>query len=260
MSHSLSKLPHHEVHFDRIMVAEDVQIVASDQEVIQALGALLQVISNDAIAARGKFTVGVSGGSLISFLTKCLPKLNTDFTKWVLAFCDERVVPFDDCESTYGTYRKAFCDSGLLKPDQFIAIDPNLNVHDAAKDYAERLAKVFPSADLPSFDVLLLGMGPDGHTCSLFPDHPGLKIDDVWVAAVENSPKPPPNRVTLTYPVINNSANCIFALSGAGKADVVKRILDDGEKLPSRLVQPTNGKLVWILDEAAASKLKPRSS
>lgn len=108
-------------------VAEDVQIVASDQEVIQALGALLQVISNDAIAARGKFTVGVSGGSLISFLTKCLPKLNTDFTKWVLAFCDERVVPFDDCESTYGTYRKAFCDSGLLKPDQFIAIDPNLN-------------------------------------------------------------------------------------------------------------------------------------
>lgn len=106
---------------------------------------------------------------------------------------------------------------------------------------------------IPKFDLLLLGMGPDGHTCSLFPGHALLAEDKVLVAPIADSPKPPPRRITMTYPLINNARACVFAMSGAGKADMVKRILGDGEQLPAGLVRPTNGTLTWILDEAAAA-------
>lgn len=92
---------------------------------------------------------------------------------------------------------------------------------EAAQDYTEKLKKAFGGKEF-KFDLLLLGMGPDGHTCSLFPNHPLLDEKKLQVAAITDSPKPPPERITLTYPVINNARNCIFAASGAGKADMVK--------------------------------------
>lgn len=94
-------------------------------------------------------------------------------------------------------------------------------VDEAAKDYEEKLHKAFGNDDF-EFDLLLLGMGPDGHTCSLFPGHVLLSEKSLKVAPISDSPKPPPERVTLTYPVINNARNCIFAISGAGKADMIK--------------------------------------
>lgn len=96
-------------------------------------------------------------------------------------------------------------------------------------------------------------MGPDGHTCSLFPGHALLDEDKVLVAPIADSPKPPPRRITMTYPLINNAQACVFAMSGAGKADMVKRILVDKEPLPAGMVRPTDGTLTWILDEAAAA-------
>lgn len=97
-----------------------------------------------------------------------------------------------------------------------------ISAKQAAENYANLIAKFFPDQNIPKFDVLLLGMGPDGHTCSLFPDHPILDETSTWVAPILDSPKPPPQRVTFTYPVINNARRCIFITLGENKADAIK--------------------------------------
>ncbi|XP_072946587.1 6-phosphogluconolactonase [Epargyreus clarus] len=228
--------------------------VANEQEIITKLGTYIEKISNDAINNRGAFYVGLSGGSVVKYLCESLPRVNTDWSKWVLAFCDERVVPEDSEDSTFGTYDKQLVPKTDLKRSQFIAIKQGVTAEEAAIDYTEKLRKAFKGDDF-KFDLLLLGMGPDGHTCSLFPGHPLLDEVDLKVAAITDSPKPPPERVTLTYPVINNARNCIFAISGSGKADMVKRILKDKEDLPAGRVNPVSGSVYWIVDNAAAKHL-----
>ena len=139
-----------------------------------------------------------------------------------------------------------------------------MSVEDAAKDYTSKLRKQFGDDSLPSFDLLLLGMGPDGHTCSLFPGHPGLSETEALVIPISDSPKPPPCRITLTFPVLN-SARCVAVVStGASKADAVKACLEPapGElPLPAGRVQPkAPGELYWFMDDGAASKLDKKSS
>lgn len=102
-------------------------------------------------------------------------------------------------------------------------------------------------------------MGPDGHTCSLFPGHPACNKNETLsgplIVPIYDSPKPPPRRVTMTFPLINTAQCCVFAMAGLGKAEMVMRILRDREDLPARFVNPENGELYWILDEAAGSLL-----
>jgi len=130
-------------------------------------------------------------------------------------------------------------------------------VGEVAEDYMHKMKEYFHPGSLPKFDLLLLGMGPDGHTCSLFPGHPVLLEKNAWIATVTDSPKPPPCRITLTLPVINNARTCVFVSTGASKADTIKRVLEGNEPkpLPASLVRPTQGKLYWLLDEGAASLL-----
>ena len=113
------------------------------------------------------------------------------------------------------------------------------------------------SARFPIFDLILLGMGPDGHTASLFPSHELLSESDRWVAYIEDSPKPPPKRITFTYPVINHASRIVFVCTGAEKADVLHSVLDHPEAgLPAARVKPVfPGQLYWFTDDAAAAKV-----
>lgn len=126
------------------------------------------------------FTVGLSGGSLPAILAEVLPTINTEWKKWRFFFCDERLVSFSDPESTFGAYRSIVVPKiSEISLNQFITIDPSLNSWAAANDYLSKMKQIFSrktEIDFPRFDLLFLGMGPDGHTCSLFPNHPLLKV------------------------------------------------------------------------------------
>ncbi|KAJ3663702.1 hypothetical protein Zmor_007931 [Zophobas morio] len=226
-----------------------VHVVKNRAEVVKKLADLIAEVSVKKISTSGVFNIGVSGGSLVGFLKEGLPKINTDFSKWRVFFCDERVVPEDSPDSTYGQY-KELATTLKLKENQFVTIKQGISAEEAAEDYGRQMARHFPEVEWPEFDMLLLGMGPDGHTCSLFPGHKLLEEKTKWVAPITDSPKPPPSRVTMTFPVINNALYCVFAACGKEKADMVKRILVDKEDLPATRVLPS-GTLVWILDEEA---------
>lgn len=221
------------------------------------------------ITTRNIFRVGVSGGSLIKTLAEdILPKIRTDFTKWKIYFCDERMLPYDHPESTYGVYKSLLLGKfpGLTE-ETFVPVNTSLPVAEAAKDYEATLRSHFPyefkdplpagKSHFPRFDSLLLGLGPDGHTCSLFPGHPLLKEKTLWVAPISDSPKPPPERVTLTLPVIHQARNIILYLTGAGKADILKRILLDCERLPGFYINATepNCDVEWLLEPESAKLL-----
>ncbi|KAM4888159.1 6-phosphogluconolactonase isoform 2-T2 [Thomomys bottae] len=240
-----------------------ISVFSSPQELSASLAQLVaQRAASCVDGARARFALGLSGGSLVSMLARDLPAAAAAagparLARWTLGFCDERLVPFEHPESTFGLYRTHLL-SRLPVPDgQVLSIDPALPLEAAAEDYAAKLRQAFQGDAIPVFDLLILGVGPDGHTCSLFPGHPLLQERDKIVAPISDSPKPPPQRVTLTLPVLNAARTVIFVATGEGKAAVLKRILEEQEEtpLPAALVQPHSGQLHWFLDEAAARLL-----
>lgn len=207
-------------------MSQSIQVVSSESDVIQSLWTEIDKSAKLAITENGVFRIGVSGGSLIKFLAEGIEQSKSELEKWQIFFCDERYVDESDVESTFGQYKKLLMPKSKLKESQFVAINRSLDLVDCAKDYADKILKRFglesESSEVPCFDSLLLGMGPDGHTCSLFPGHPLLKESAVLIAPISDSPKPPPERVTMTYSLVNNAKQCIFAISGKGKAPMVK--------------------------------------
>jgi 6-phosphogluconolactonase len=140
---------------------------------------------------------------------------------------------------------------------QFVTINVNDPIEKVADDYEKTILEKFnmtAGAGIPSFDLLLLGVGPDGHTCSLFPGHELLKVNDRLIAYITNSPKPPPQRITMTFSLVNNARHSIFAVPGSGKAEIIKRIFVDKEDLPAANVKALE-KVHWLLDEQSAAHL-----
>lgn len=224
-------------------------------------------LSIAAVAARGRFIVALSGGSLPKILG---PALAADpqivWPAWRVCWADERCVPPSHPDSNYSVAKEYLFDHTLIPPNQIYNPNTTLDPAGAAAAYENTLAQLFfnlpnfqpsnlPTSPLPRFDLILLGLGEDGHTASLFPGHPLLHETQRWVAPIFDSPKPPPERITLTLPVLNNARQVVFITAGAGKAEILPQVFASGSSLPAHLVQPGDGDLHWFVDEAAAGQL-----
>ncbi len=202
----------------------------SNQKISEALNQLLNTLSAKADPTQ-PFTMAVSGGSLPSLLGACLQN-NKNTSNWHVFFADERCVPLNSSDSNY-----------LACQESFLQKWPGVNVHTiqenliedpekAAIAYQKEMELIFQEK-LPVFDVIFLGMGPDGHTCSLFPGHSLLNETNKWIASLTDSPKPPPCRITLTFPVLNAAKLIVFVVTGASKANVLHEMLDLGKDYPA---------------------------
>ncbi len=234
-------------------MAEPKIIVADDND--QVASELIKIIREKYDANGGNLVVGLSGGSLPKFFaagSQTEVGKNVDWSKVKFIFCDERLVDVSNPDSTLGVYLDKM--KGIIPEDNYVRVDTGLDVAEAAEDYERKMKAL--AGDQPRFDVLLLGMGPDGHTCSLFPGHPLLNETVKIVAPISDSPKPPPKRVTLTLPVLNNAKAVVFVSTGEGKKEVIEKVLKNkDEQFPATRVRPTTGDLFWILDKPAASNL-----
>jgi 6-phosphogluconolactonase len=218
-----------------------------------------------AIGGRGRFTVALSGGNTPKSLNAQLAEHYPDFpwNRTFLFFGDERHVPPDNAESNFRMVNESLLSKiSIPSENVFRVLAENPDAAKAAADYEDRIRRFFElkPKEFPRFDLIFLGMGPDGHTASLFPGSDGLKDQSHLVIAnwVE---KFKTHRITFTFPVLNNAAEVIFLASGADKAEMLHDVLEveHTPPYPSQLIQPTDGKLLWIVDEPAAAKLTNRS-
>jgi len=236
---------------------------------------LVREAAQSAIDRRGAFCLAIAGGSLVKILGGMARLPGIKWEKWYVAWVDERCVPHADRESNYGGAHEAWLSKVPIPQKNIFAIDEKLTpggggidvAKQAAQDYEGRLRElpkaVLPRHDgkngLPSFDLLLLGFGPDGHICSLFPEHPLLSDrSGRWILPIGDSPKPPPERITLSLPAVNAASQVMVVGTGDGKADIVRQVFDADKacSLPCARAWGTSPQgPTWVLDKAAASFL-----
>lgn len=218
-----------------------------------------------AAAERGRARIAISGGSTpkAAFALMADPgqpwRGRMPWDTIELFWVDERCVPPDDPESNYRMTREAMLDKVPLKPEQIHRMEGELDPQVAASRYESLLRNRFrlEGAESPRFDLVALGMGPDGHTASLFPHTEAIHEMSRLVTA-NHVPQKDTWRITLTWPVINNANSVFFLIGGADKAQVLKEVVtgpQDPERLPSQLIRPSSGILTLILDQAAAALL-----
>jgi 6-phosphogluconolactonase len=250
------------------MTASQVRRFADLDALSRAAADELAAIARTCTAARGVCHVALSGGSTPRRLFQLLVQRGRDALPWhqlALWWGDERTVPPDHPDSNYRMAREALIDPAEafgLGPGQVHRITAELAVPAAAAaDYERALVAALGAP--PRFDLVLLGMGPDGHTASLFPASPALGETARWVVA---NPVTSPlvhgtaTRITLTAPAINAARAVRFLVAGADKAAALSQVLAgprDPARYPSQLVAPESGDLLWFVDDAAASTLPP---
>ena len=243
-----------------------IEILPDGEAVALRAADLFALAAQEAAAARGRFAVALSGGETPRALYRLLARQQFSqkipWRRVQLYWGDERCVPPDDPASNYGMAHGAFI--------KHVPIDA-ANVHRMhGEDVAEQAAKAYdaelrglaaqerPRADVPVVDLVLLGLGLDGHTASLFPHADALTVEDACCAATEAPDGSP--RLTVTAPVINAARRVWFLVSGAEKAGMVAEVLE-GLRVPAAVpaqgVAPVHGTLTWLLDDAAAAELSP---
>jgi 6-phosphogluconolactonase len=245
------------------MAARTVKIFSGPAELFQAAAEEFIRVGNAAIAARKRFSVALSGGSTPKGLYSLLATEHAtfDWKNTFLFFGDERHVGPTDAESNYRMVDEALLTRIKIPPANVFRVKGEVtDAERVATEYEKQVRQFFnlKAGEFPRFDLILLGLGPDGHTASLFPGSRGLEEKSKMVIS-NRVEKFHTDRISFTFPVLNNAAEALFLVSGADKAEILQRVLNghDEPPYPSQQVQPANGSLVWMIDEAAAKALKP---
>lgn len=242
-----------------------LHILKNLDELSSELAETIVRIAVSAVNNRGKFTLALSGGSTPSSLySKLAESKYSDRMPWQSTYIfwgDERCVSHDNADSNYRMARQSFLDKiDIPESNIFATTGQDKNPAEAAAGYAKTLVEFFGLSEhsQPSFDLILLGLGPEGHTASIFPGSPVLNASDKLVMSVWVESKNA-DRITFTLPVINAARHVIFMVSGAGKKQILPEVIRLSEKenvrLPAQYINPVAGALEWYVDEAAASEL-----
>ncbi len=221
-------------------------------------------VAQESIAARGLFSFGLSGGSTPGKLYSLLAsepyrsQINWDVVH--LFWSDERCVPPDDPQSNYHLAQQTILSKLNLRPEQIHRMPAEQADRDqAAADYAEEIRRVLGGNGVPAFDLVQLGMGPEGHTASLFPHQPSLREQTRLVMPV-SVPKPPPDRLTFTPPLLHVARNLLYLVTGADKAEALRAVMSRSyqpEEYPAQLItKQAQGEVVWMVDPAIAQDLR----
>jgi 6-phosphogluconolactonase len=245
----------------------DIRKLTTPQELFEAAAEEVVRAANEAVAQRGRFTIALSGGSTPKNLYTLLAtnaRTSLPWDRMYFFWSDERHVPPDNPDSNYRMAEEAMLSKvPVAAGNVFRVPTENPDAAAAAEAYEQTLRKFFAveAGQVPRFDLILLGMGPDAHTASLFPETAALReksrlVVANWVEKLKTS------RITFTLPLLN-AARCVaFLVSGTDKASALHEVLEGnapGEQYPAKLVQPSDGKLIWFLDRAAASGLTQSS-
>jgi 6-phosphogluconolactonase len=242
------------------MSARPIRILDSPEALARAVTDAVAHGIREAVAARGRCLLCLSGGSTPRAVYQLLATERQDpETAWErvdVYWSDERCVPPDHEQSNYRMAHDTLLAHVPVRPEAVHRIAGELGPEQAASHYHADLAALGGDT-VPRFDVALLGLGTDGHTASLFPDTPHLR-DDPRLAVATRGPAPPQDRVTLTLRVLNAARQGLFLVSGTAKAPMLARVFAEraagGEQsLPAAMVQPADGELLWLADRSAAA-------
>jgi 6-phosphogluconolactonase len=236
------------------------------QELAATAARAIGRLASRAVHERGRFTLVLAGGSTPQQTYRLLAQEDSiEWTKTWLFFGDERWVLPDDDRSNYKMVRESLLDPIPIAADHVFPV-PTLRptARQCAEKYAETLARFFGTDEKvpPVFDLILLGLGDDGHTASLFPGAAALEVTNVPVTWSPSGTLPPfVDRITLTYPVLNAARQVLFLVAGANKAVAVRDVWEcrvPYRERPAIGVRPTAGTLTWLLDAAAASLVETK--
>lgn len=221
-----------------------------------------ELLKSEVESSSDKFNLALSGGNTPKLIFNHLAKHYQTKIKWDninFFWGDERCVPPDDNESNYKMAYETLLSNVTVSKENIFRIKGEANLFDEAKRYGDLIAaKVIKENNLPKFDLIMLGLGEDGHTASIFPDQMHLLIESKICSAAAH-PITKQLRITLTGKVINNARNIVFIVTGKNKSKVVNDIFNhqqDSKTYPASFIKPNYGKLIWFLDKEAASLLK----
>lgn len=239
-------------------------VLPAPSAVQQAAAERIVSIAQAQVATKHSFSIALSGGTVVRGLHRCLAseplRSQMPWQHVYVLWGDERYVPVDDPHSNYRLAQETLLEHVPIPREQIYPVptfyaDP----HEAAAVYARQVQQILAMSQ-GQIDVMVMGMGADGHTASLFPYHPALYLpQDMLVTVVEHAPKPPPLRISLTPTTLNRAAHVLFLVTGKDKAEMLREVLRgpyDPQRLPAQLVRPTHGTLTWFVDTAAAGEIQ----